>query len=107
MHDEPSRSTDSAWTTDHQDRQVEQSVLLTVIDLHPAHVTVSELVRRLTRSPRAFIERDGVERAVTELAGKGLMHKHDFRNRPDAFVTPTQAALWAHELLLDEADEAT
>jgi hypothetical protein len=43
---------------------------------------------------------------VTELAGKGLLHKHDFRNRPDAFVTPTQAALWAHELLLDEADEA-
>jgi hypothetical protein len=106
MHDEPSRSTDGDWTTDRQDRIVEQGVLLAVIDLHPAHVTVSEVVRRLTRSPRAFGERDGIERAVTELAGKGLLHKHDFRNRPDAFVTPTQAALWAHELLLDEADEA-
>jgi hypothetical protein len=35
MHDEPSRSTNGDWTTDHQDRQVEQSVLLAVIDYTP------------------------------------------------------------------------
>jgi hypothetical protein len=106
MRDQRSRSTNGDLTTARQDQIAQQAVLLIVIDLHPAHVTVSELIQRLTLSPRSFGERDRIERAVVELAGMGLLHKHDFRNRPDSFVTPTQAALCAHDLLMDEEDEA-
>jgi hypothetical protein len=104
MHDEPSRSQFSDLPIASQDRSVQQAVLITVIDLHPVHGTVSELARQLTYRPDHFGERDAVERAVFELAGIGLLHHHDFRNRPDALVAPTQAALVAGELLADEGD---
>jgi hypothetical protein len=90
---------------DRQDQINRLAVLLMVIDLHPAQATVSELVRRLTLRPADFEERDRVERAVLDLAGIGLLHHHDFRNRPDSLVAPTQAALCAYELLMDENDE--
>ena len=105
MHDEPSRSTDSAWTTDHQDRAVRQGVLIHAIDLHPVHVTVSELIREMVNRPGDWNERDGIERAVHDLAGVGLLHRHDFRNRDDALVAPTRAALVANEVLLDEWED--
>jgi hypothetical protein len=90
---------------DRQDQINRLAVLLMVIDLHPAQATVSELIRRLTLRPADFEERDRVERAVLDLAGIGLLHHHDFRNRPDSLVAPTQAALCAYELLMDEKDE--
>jgi hypothetical protein len=105
MHDQRSRSTSSDLTTADQDRITQQAVLIVVIDLHPVHATVSELVRQMARSPDDFGERDGIERAVLDLAGIGLLHRHDFRNRPDSLVAPTQAALCAWDLLLDEEDE--
>jgi hypothetical protein len=49
--------------------------------------------------------RDQIERAISELTGVGLLHRHDFRNRPDSLVTPTQAAFLARDLLLDEAED--
>ncbi|HEX6666767.1 MAG TPA: hypothetical protein VF081_09255 [Solirubrobacterales bacterium] len=103
MHDEPSRSPLADLATARQDRTVRQAVLVTVIDLHPVQVTVSELARQLTDQPDDFSERDAVERAVSDLAGIGLLHRHDFRNRPDALVAPTQAALVAHDLF-DEGE---
>lgn len=41
---------------------------------------------------------------MLDLAGLGLLHHHDFRNRPDALVAPTQAALCAYELLGEDED---
>jgi hypothetical protein len=76
-----------------------------VIDLHPIHATVSELVRQMTLCPDDFGERDRIERAVLDLAGIGLLHLHDFRNRPDSLVAPTQAALCAFDLLDDIEDD--
>lgn len=87
-----------------QERIARQGVLIAVIDLHPVQATVSELVRLLAFSPEDWYERDGIEQAVIDLAGVGLLHKHDFLNRPDSLVTPTQAALVANEVLMDEYD---
>lgn len=101
MRDQRNRSVPSDLTTARQDQISQQGVLHAVIDLHPAQVTVSELVSQLTRYPDDFGERDGIERAVLDLAGVGLLHRHDYLNRPDALVTPTQAAILAHELLKD------
>ena len=104
MHDERSCPEPIRLTTAEQDRNTRRSVLIAVIDLHPAPVTVSELTRQLTRSQEYFGERDAIEQAVIDLAGFGLLHRHDFRKRPDAFVTPTQAALLAYELLSEDED---
>jgi hypothetical protein len=104
MRDQRSCPEPTQLTTAEQDRSIRHAVLITVIDLHPAQVTVSELVRQLTASPEHFGERDAIEQAVIDLAGFGLLHRHDFRQRPDAFVTPTQAALCAYELLSEDED---
>ena len=106
MRDQRSCPTPAAFSTDRQDQITRSAVLLVVIDLHPVHATVSELVQRLSVAPEDFGEHDRIERAVFDLAGMGLLHRHDFRNRPDSLVTPTQAALCAYELLMDEEDEA-
>lgn len=88
-----------------QDRMAQKAVLMEVIDLHPIQATVSELIRLLSVSPEDWCERDRIERAVIDLAGIGLLHRHDFLNRPDSLVTPTQAALVANELLMDEYED--
>jgi hypothetical protein len=49
------------------------------------------------RQTFTWSERDRIERAVMDLAGIGLLHRHDFLNRPDSLVTPTQAALDEYE----------
>jgi hypothetical protein len=72
------------------------------IELHPAQATVTELVRWVAQNPGDFAERDQIERAVFELAGIGLLHRHDFLNRPDSLVIPTPAALRAHALISTE-----
>lgn len=91
--------------TARQDQAAQKAVLMAVTDLHPIQATVSELIRQLAFSPEDWYERDRIERAVVDLAGIGLLHRHDFLNRPDSLVTPTQAALVANELLMDEYDE--
>jgi len=104
MRDQRSCPEPTQITTAEEDCSTRHSVLIAVIDLHPAQVTVSELVRQLSAAPDDFGERDAIEQAVFDLAGLGLLHRHDFRQRPDAFVTPTQAALCAYELLSEEED---
>jgi hypothetical protein len=105
MRDQRNGSVPSDLTTARQDQLTQQAVLVAVIDLHPAQVTVSELVRQMIRAPDEFGERDRIERAVFDLAGMGLLHRHDYLNRPDSLVTPTQAALCAYNLLTDEDDD--
>lgn len=85
--------TEDRWTPAAEDAAAESAVLQQVLALHPAQVTVDELVREVAGESAGFAERDGVERAVRDLTGAGLLNRHD------AFVVPTRAALRFNELL--------
>ena len=63
-----------------------------VIDLHPAQLTLDELVRELTDTPEHFGSRDRIAVAVRQLARTGLLHRHG------KFVLPTRAVLRTIEL---------
>jgi hypothetical protein len=85
--------TDERWTPAVEDLATESAVLQQVLAFHPAQTTVGELVREIAGDTPGFAERDAVERAVRDLTGAGLLHRHD------AFVVPTRAALRFNELL--------
>lgn len=76
-----------------EDRAHESATLQQVLALHPAAITIDELVRELAGGEECFGERDAVERAVRDLAAAGLLH------RSGALVLPTRAALRFDELL--------
>ena len=84
---------DDSWTPAAEDAATESAVLQQLLDLHPVQVTVAELVREVGGESPSFAERDAIERAVRDLTGAGLLHRHD------AFVMPTRAALRFSELL--------
>jgi hypothetical protein len=81
-------------TTTSEDVRVEAALLQRVLALQPTRVTLDELVRDLAGEDADFAARDGVERALRELTGSGLLHRTD-----DGFVTPTRAAVHYGELL--------
>ncbi|HEX4670383.1 MAG TPA: hypothetical protein VH275_10485 [Solirubrobacterales bacterium] len=85
--------TDDSWTPAAEDAATESAVLQRVLDLHPVLVTGPELVREIGGEFADFAKRDAVERAVRDLIGAGLLHRHD------ALVIPTRAALRFEELL--------
>lgn len=105
MHDQRSRPTHRDGNPEREDRVDQTSVLLTVIHLHPVQVSVSELIRELALDPSDFRERDRIERAVRDLSGVGLLHRHAYLNRPDALVVPTRVAIHAHGLLTNDGDD--
>jgi hypothetical protein len=76
------------------DRCEEGVVLRHVIEVHPATLLISDLIRELGE-PDDFAKRDGIERAVRELVKGGLLF------RCEATVLPTRAALRAYELLME------
>ncbi len=84
---------DDSWTPASEDAATESAVLQRVLDLHPILVTLAELVREISGEAPDFAERDAIERAVRDLTGAGLLHRHD------TFVIPTRAALRFSELL--------
>jgi hypothetical protein len=79
--------------TAREDAAVESAVLQHVLALHPTQVTLAELVREVGETPGDFADRDAIDRAVRDLVGSGLLHRHD------SFVLPTRAALRFNELL--------
>jgi hypothetical protein len=81
------------WTTREDDLSMESAVLQRVLDVHPARLTVPELIRELAGEEVDFGTRDAIERAARDLSGVGLVHL------VDEFVTPTRAALRYAELL--------
>jgi hypothetical protein len=81
-------------TNEGEDARVESALLQRVLDLHPTRVTGDELVRDLAGEDPDFGARDGVERAIRELTGAGLLHRTD-----DGLVTPTRAAIHFGRLL--------
>jgi hypothetical protein len=81
-------------TNEGEDSRVESALLQRVLHLHPTRVTAAELVRDLAGEDADFAARDGVERAIRELTGAGLLHHTE-----DGLVTPTRAAIHFGELL--------
>ncbi|MEZ5076638.1 MAG: hypothetical protein R2725_04265 [Solirubrobacterales bacterium] len=75
-----------------QDRRDQAVVLTQVLALHPAHLTVSELVREVVAGSADFDSQDRYERAARDLAGAGLLHI------AAGLVTPTRAALLFNSL---------
>ena len=69
------RSTTSE-IADGDDAEVEATVLRQLLLLHPAQVTIEELISDVAADPEAFAERDAIERAVRDLARAGLVHRN-------------------------------
>lgn len=76
-----------------EDAAIEAAVLQQLLALHPAQITLEELVREMAGTEPGFAERDAIDRAVRDLGAAGLLHRHE------AFVLPTRAALRFSELL--------
>jgi hypothetical protein len=74
------------------DEQVEAAVLRQLLLLHPAQVTLEELITDVAADPEEFAERDAIERAVRDLARTGLVHRNG------EFAIPSRAALRFSEL---------
>jgi len=66
--------------------QAERAALASLLDEHPAQLTIPELCRTLYAKPGDFESNDVVERAVRDLVGCGLL------NCEGPFVVPTKAA---------------
>ena len=81
------REPDDKRGTAGADARVEAVVLRLALDLHPAQVSIAEVVRELADDPEDFAQRDAVERAARDLARTGLLHRNG------EFVFPTRAAL--------------
>lgn len=84
---------DHIRTTREEDMVFEAAVLRQVLALHPAPVTLAELVGEIAGEREDFGRRDAVERAVRDLADCGLLH------RSEALVLPSRAAIRFDELL--------
>jgi hypothetical protein len=74
------------------EEQAEQAVLALLLDVHPALLSVDEVVRELTDRPDDFAPRDRVNNAVRDLVAAGLVHRHG------AFVFASRAAVRFEEL---------
>jgi hypothetical protein len=85
--------TDDSPTPAAEDAATESAVLQQVLDIHPTQITLAELTREVAGEAAGFAQRDAIERAVRDLTGAGLLHRHD------TFVLPTRASLRFNELL--------
>jgi type IV secretory pathway protease TraF len=84
---------DHIGTTREEDATFEAAVMRQLLAIHPAPVTLVELVGEIAGESGDFAQRDAVERAVRDLAGCGLLH------RSEALVLPSRAAIRCDELL--------
>jgi len=91
MHDDDIRRREP--TPEEHDRLFRRAVLDRVLELHPTHLRVVELVLEITAgADESFEGSDAIERAVRDLTGAGLLHC------PGGIVMPTNAALCSAEL---------
>lgn len=82
-------------TTADEDDTLQHAVLAHVLSLHPTQLTLSELIREMVPGEADFRDRDGIERAVRDLAGVGLLY------REGDSIRPTRAALRFDHLFFD------
>jgi hypothetical protein len=59
-----------------EDRDTQGAVLAHLLYLHPAQLTVEEIVREIATDPEEFGDRDQIERAVRDLTRVGLLHRN-------------------------------
>ncbi len=74
---------------------VEQAVMEVVIEVHPALLTIAELLSRVAGDPQDRREIDTITCAVRDLKGWGLLEEGQGKR-----VEPTPAALHLAALLL-------
>jgi hypothetical protein len=77
------------------DANVEQAVLAFLLAEHPLRPTVPEVLLALGVEEGDFPREDSLKRAIRELRGAGLLHRHD------GFLAPTRAALYFDALEMD------
>jgi hypothetical protein len=77
---------------DQEDRAAQVALLHHVLDEHPALLCKSDLIRELSNDPDDWVQRDAVERAISELVKRGLLQWLD------DFVLPTRAAVYGRSL---------
>lgn len=75
-----------------RDRRDQSVVLTHVLALHPAHLTVAELIREVIAGSDSFEQQDRYERAAHDLAAAGLLHISG------GLIVPTRAALLFNSL---------
>jgi hypothetical protein len=76
-----------------EDAVIETAVLQQLLFLHPAQLSLEELLRELAGGEGGFGERDAVERAVRDLAAAGLLQ------RSGELLAPSRAARRFDQLL--------
>jgi hypothetical protein len=81
------RTRTSIISPDEADRGFQASLLAHLLYLHPAQLTVEEIVREFANDPEDFEQRDQVERAVDDLVRAGLLHRNG------QFAVPALAAV--------------
>jgi hypothetical protein len=80
-------------TTEREDAAIRAAVLALLLDQHPIQLTLAELAREVAADPADFAQRDAIARAVRDLVGAGLLHRHG------EFAIPTRAAICCDRLL--------
>jgi hypothetical protein len=89
MHDQLRSSHDLETPSappDSKDADWQRAVLFLLLGEYPEQLTEAELALALLTDPLEFSGRDALERAVRDLAGAGLLHRHC------GFVLPSKAA---------------
>lgn len=82
----------SQMDPDEEDRGVQAALMHHILDEHPGLLSRSDLIRELADDPDDWIQRDAVERAISELVKQGLL-----RYLSDC-VLPTRAAVYGRLL---------
>jgi hypothetical protein len=70
----------------------QRAVLELVLEVHPAQLTETELIREATTDAQSFTRDDRIERAIRDLVRTGLLH------RSRDFILPSRPALYVNEL---------
>lgn len=78
--------------TEWEDAAIQLAVLALLLDQHPTQLSLVELVREVAEDSADFAQRDAIARAVRDLLGAGLLHRHG------DFAFPTRAAVYFDRL---------
>jgi hypothetical protein len=92
MHSQRNCRWARATALEEGDLQLQAALLIHLLIEYPIHLTEAEIIRALVKDSQDFGERDAVERAVSQLAAVGLLH------RQEPFVLPSAPAFHAYEL---------
>lgn len=77
---------------DQEDRTTQLALMHHVLDEHPTLLSRSDLIRELSDDSDDWVQRDAVERAISELVKQGLLRCLD------DYVLPTRSALYGRLL---------